>query len=155
MKLRRVVALVVVSMVVIAFSQVLWAQERNWPESYDQYLANVKKTVTVINMSEFRKVFDKKGDAVILDVREPDEYKTGHLPGAIGIPRGVVEVRIWKAVAGYPDKTDLNKKIYVYCATGGRAVLTTKSLKDIGFTNVTAVDMRIADWIKAGYPLER
>jgi rhodanese-related sulfurtransferase len=155
MKCKKMVALVAAGIMVFAFSIPSIAQERDWPEVVDQYVANAKKSVTVVKTEDFRKMLDKLGDAVVLDVREPDEFKSGHLPGAINIPRGLVEFRIWKAVAGYPAKTDTGKKIYIYCRTGGRCVLAAKSLMDLGFTNVFAVDIKIVDWIKAGYPIER
>jgi rhodanese-related sulfurtransferase len=43
----------------------------------------------------------------------------------------------------------------VYCGTSWRSALAAKSLKDLGFTNVRAVDMRMADWLAAGYPVEK
>ena len=56
---------------------------------------------------------------------------------------------------GYPDKTDMNKRLTLYCKTGGRASLATKTLTDLGFTNVVVADMKIEDWGKAGYPLAK
>lgn len=155
MKCKRVSALFAAVIFLFAFSIASFAQERSWPEAVDQYIAKVKPSVTIIDMEAFKKVVDNKGDAVILDVREPDEFKSGYVPGAINLPRGVAEFKIWKLIAGYPAKMETNKKIYIYCALGGRSVLTAKALKDIGFTDVTAVNMKIADWIKAGYPVER
>jgi rhodanese-related sulfurtransferase len=87
-------------------------------------------------------------------VRESNEYSEGHVNGAINIPRGVVEFKIWKVV-GYPEHTDTAKTIYLYCKTGGRAALATQSLQELGFTNLTAVKMQMADWEKAGYPTEK
>jgi rhodanese-related sulfurtransferase len=139
----------------VAFAEEAKAPARAWPESIDQSVAEVKKSINTITMEEFKVVVDKKGDVVIIDVREPEEYKTGYVPGAINIPRGLAEFVIWKKVAGYPDKTDTGKKIYVYCKLGGRGFFTAKALKDAGFTNVTAVAMKVEDWVKAGYPLER
>jgi len=65
----------------------------------------------------------------------------------------LVEFTIWKNV-GFPDNTDTGKKIYIYCRTGGRAALATKSLQDLGFINVVHVNMKTAEWEKAGYPTE-
>jgi rhodanese-related sulfurtransferase len=62
------------------------------------------------------------------------------------------------AASDWPDsidqyaKVDLNRKIYVQCASGSRATLAAKQLKDIGFTNVTAVVMDLAAWQKKGHP---
>ena len=89
--------------------------------------------------------------ALLLDVRDENEFKTGHVPGAINVSRGRLEFRIWKPL-GYPNKVDMNRKIYVQCATGGRATLAARQLKDIGFTNVTAVVMELVDWQTKGHP---
>jgi rhodanese-related sulfurtransferase len=47
--------------------------------------------------------------AVLLDVREDHEFKGGHVPGAVHIPRGLLEFRIWK-LFGYPEQVDMNRK---------------------------------------------
>jgi rhodanese-related sulfurtransferase len=88
--------------------------------------------------------FKCKAYDLIVDVREPGEYEDGYVPGAINIPRGLLEFLIWKKV-GFPDNTDTGKKIYIYCRTGGRAALATKSLQDLGFINVVHVNMKTAE----------
>ncbi len=103
-------------------------------------------------MAGFKTVFDAKTTALIVDVREPEEYRGRLHPRAVNVPRGLLEFNIWGEV-GFPDKTDVNKKIYVYCKTGGRCTLAAKSLQDLGFTDVTAVVMLFEDWKKAGYPV--
>ncbi len=90
--------------------------------------------------------------ALLLDVREADEFDAGHVPGAVNIPRGWLELRIWRLL-GYPGKVDMDRKIYVQCASSNRAILAAKQLKDVGFTNVTAVVMLLTDWQKRGYPI--
>jgi rhodanese-related sulfurtransferase len=67
---------------------------------------------------------------------------------------GRLEFRIWKAL-GYPNQVDTNRKIYLQCATGGRATLAAKQLQDIGFTDVTAVVMDLAEWKAKGLPFVR
>ena len=62
-------------------------------------------------------------------------------PRTVNVPRGVIELRIW-AFVGYPDKTDMTKKI-THCGSGLRCILAAKSLQDLGFSDVTAADMRI------------
>jgi rhodanese-related sulfurtransferase len=125
-----------------------------WPPIVNETVAKAKKSVKLVNMSKFKKAVDKKKYDLIIDVREPGEYAQGHVTGAINIPRGLIEFKIWSKV-GFPDNTDTGKKIYIYCKTGGRASLATKSLKDLGFTKVKAVNMKIADWIEAGHPIEK
>ena len=62
-------------------------------------------------------------------MREPAEFAAGHVPGAVNIPRGVLEFRIYKEL-GYPKKVDTSRKIYVQCQTGGRASLAAASLEE-------------------------
>jgi rhodanese-related sulfurtransferase len=125
---------------------------QSYPPSVNQLVANAKKEIRTIDMAAFKFAFDKNEAGLIVDVREPGEYAEGYVPGAVNVPRGVIELRIWSYV-GYPDKTDMGRKITLYCGSGTRCILATKSLQDLGFSNVTAVDMRIDDWAKAGYPL--
>ena len=135
----------------IAFPSLVAAQ--NYPDSVKQYVANTRKQIKTVGMPAFKAVYDAKlSSAVIVDVREPEEYAAGYVPGAVNVPRGLLEFTIWEHV-GFPDKTDMNTKMTLYCATGGRCALATKSLQDLGFTNVTSADMRFDDWVKAGYPV--
>ena len=126
------------------------AGAQNYPDSIKQTVAAAKKQVKVVNMEQFKAGYDKKDLGVIIDVRNPDEYATGHVAGAVNVSRGLLEFTIWDEV-GYPEKTDMNKKMTLYCKTGGRAALAAKALQDLGFTNVTTADMKIEEWIKAGY----
>ena len=105
-------------------------------------------------MVAFKSALDRNDLGLLVDVREPAEYADGHIPVAINVPRGVIELRIW-AYVGFPDKTDMSKKMTLYCGSGVRCILAAKSLQDLGFGDVTAVDMRIDDWAKAGHPLVR
>lgn len=125
---------------------------KDWPDSVDQYVMKVRKTIKTTDMDGYLSAVKSPNGALILDVREEDEFKPAHVPGAVNIPRGLVEFRIWKQV-GYPAKADMNRKIFVQCKTGARATLATKQLQDIGFTNVTAVIMDFEDWQKKGNPL--
>ena len=125
-----------------------------FPPSVGQLIAEAKKQVKTITMDEFRVALDRKETGLIIDVREEDEYVNGFVPGAINIPRGVIEFRIWKRV-GFPDALEMNKRLTLYCATGGRCALAAKSLQDLGFNNAVSVDMMFADWVNAGHPVTK
>jgi rhodanese-related sulfurtransferase len=101
-----------------------------------------------VPLEEFKGAVDRKEDAVFLDVRNPDEYSAAHVPGAVNLSRGLLEFNIWTTV---PDK---NKKIYVYCKTGGRAALATKQLNELGYKHAVSVREGMRDWVKAGYPIK-
>ena len=148
--LRKLFVSVALSTIVGISTPVLASE--NWPDSIDQYVLQVRKSVKTADMDGYLAAVKNPNGAVLLDVREDDEFKAGHVPGAVNIPRGLLEFRIWKHF-GHPAQVDMTRTIYVQCQTGGRATLATKQLQDIGFTNVIAVVMNFEDWKKKGNPL--
>ena len=96
-------------------------------------------------------------DAVVIDVREPSEFETGHIPGAINIPRGVLEFQVdaHPAVANVSDPALSHKErpIVVVCRTGGRAALSAVNLQRLGFANVRSIAGGVIAWGEAGLPL--
>src|SRR5436305_14986901 len=73
----------------------------------------------------------KSGEkVVVIDVRDPDEYRDGHLEAATNISRGFLEFRVGTAV------TDPATPIVLYCQTGLRSVLAAKALKELGYATV-------------------
>ena len=134
------------------FAAPVLAQGVPMPPKFQQLVAAAKSQIKSIDMATFKARLDKNEAGLVIDVREPAEYAEGHVAGAVNVPRGLIELKIWP-LAGYPEKTDMNKQMTLYCGTGARCVLATKSLQDLGFTNVTAVTMTIIDWEVAGYKL--
>ena len=126
----------------------------SYPPSVNQLIARTKSEIKTIKMDEFKSAFDRKALGLLIDVRNENEFADGFVPGAVNVPRGLIEFRIWKLV-GFPEHTKMDAKLTIYCATGGRCALATKSLQDLGFTNATSVDMMFADWVKAGYPVAK
>jgi len=126
----------------------------NYPPVVGKLVADTKKQIKTIKMDEFRAALDKKELGKIIDVRDADEYEDGFVPGAMHISRGLIEFRIWKAL-GFPNPVDMNQRLTLYCATGGRCALAAKSLQDLGFTNVVSADMKFDDWVKAGHPVAK
>lgn len=87
-------------------------------------------------------------DAVI-DVREADEYAAGHLPGAVNLPRGLLEFSLSATPA--LEKRDLN--VVLYCKTSGRAALAAHSMQSMGYLNVVSIDGGYDAWLAAGKPV--
>src|SRR5439155_5006489 len=71
--------------------------------------------------------------ALVLDVREPDEYEQGALPGAIHIPRGNLESNIEGRIA------DRTAPVVVYCAGGTRSAFAAKTMQELGYTDVASM----------------
>jgi rhodanese-related sulfurtransferase len=91
-----------------------------------------------------------------VDVREPDEFAAGHLPGARNYPRGFLEV---KADLEHPKRdawlADRNRPLVLYCGGGHRSALAAKTLQEMGFTKVVSLAEGWTGWTKRGYAVER
>lgn len=127
------------------------ALPQSFPPIVTQKIQAARVHVKTIGMEEYRKVAESPGDALIVDVREPNEFAAGHVPGAINIPRGVLEFQIWKQV-GFPANPDLGRNVILQCQSGNRASLAAQSLAELGFIHTTAVVMSLGDWQQAGHP---
>jgi rhodanese-related sulfurtransferase len=86
--------------------------------------------------------------AVLVDVRESEEYAKGHARGAVPLSRGVLELRIEGLV---PDPAT---PILCYCGGGSRSALAADSLQKMGYTNVASVAGGFKAWREAGLPSE-
>jgi adenylyltransferase/sulfurtransferase len=90
----------------------------------------------------------KSGDPVaVIDVRDPDEYRDGHIEAATNISRGFLEFRIGGTVA------DQKTPVVLYCQTGLRSVLAAKQLKELGYENVINLQGGYAKWAQSGLPV--
>ncbi|HVH51753.1 MAG TPA: molybdopterin-synthase adenylyltransferase MoeB [Gaiellaceae bacterium] len=87
-------------------------------------------------------------EALLVDVRELDEWTEGRIPGAIHIPRGFLESRIEQAA---PDKA---QRIVLYCAAGNRSAFAAKTLDELGYENVASLAGGYTDWKRNGLPTE-
>ena len=94
---------------------------------------------------------------VLIDVREPAEFDTGHIAGAVNIPRGVIEFQVdaHPAVANVSDPALSHKDqpLVVYCRTGGRSALAALNLSRMGFSDVRSIAGGVTDWVATGLPL--
>lgn len=83
------------------------------------------------------------GDTVFLDVREPNEWNLGHVPGAIHIPRGYLEDKVESLI-------DRGRDVIVYCAAGARSALAADTLRQMGYERVASLRDGIRGWVDAG-----
>ncbi|MBV1774300.1 sulfurtransferase [Burkholderiaceae bacterium DAT-1] len=89
--------------------------------------------------------------ALLLDVREPDEYRTARVKGAVNVPRGMLEFRIADVLEGKPSDAPL----CVYCKTGGRAALAAQTLQVMGYTQIISIAGGIDGLANSPLPIER
>jgi rhodanese-related sulfurtransferase len=90
-----------------------------------------------------------------VDVREPDEFAAGHIPGARLYPRGFLEVR---ADLKHPKRDewlrDRTRPLVLYCGGGHRSILAADTLQQMGFERVVSLTEGWAGWSRRGYPVE-
>lgn len=88
-------------------------------------------------------------DALMLDVREPDEFGAGHVPNAKNVPLGQIDKRI-----GEIEKFK-GKPVVVTCRTGSRSHAATSALKKAGFAEVVVLSGGFSAWQQANLPVEK
>lgn len=87
------------------------------------------------------------GDTIFLDVREPNEWNLGRVPGAIFIPRGQLEGKVEAAI-------DREKPVVIYCAGGNRSALAADTMQLMGYRNVSSMIDGFKGWVDAGGEIE-
>jgi len=85
-------------------------------------------------------------EIVLVDVREKHEWNEGHIPDAVHVPRGFLELQIEEAV---PDKS---KTVVLYCAGGVRSLIAGTTLQQMGYRNVISMSGGFGQWRGSGYP---
>jgi len=94
------------------------------------------------------------GDAVVVDLREADELGNGRIPGAVHVPRGMLEFRADPTSTYHQAPLDPSKRVILHCASGGRSALAAQTLRSMGYGNVAHLDGGITAWKDAGKPVE-
>jgi molybdopterin/thiamine biosynthesis adenylyltransferase/rhodanese-related sulfurtransferase len=112
-----------------------------------EVLRNIKSRIDEVDPADVR---EQVGNgAVIVDVREPEEWGAGHIPGAIHVPKSYLESRIEGAV---PDR---EKHVVLYCASGNRSAWAARTLiEDLGYEHVESMTGGFTLWKDRGYEVE-
>jgi len=116
--------------------------------TYTDLLAEIRRTVPTVTLEEIKRRIEAKEPMVLVDVREKEENRAGYIPGSISVPRGFLEMQIEAKV---PDKS---ARVVLYCAGGTRSALATKTLMDLGYTNVESANPGFVRWKDMKYPME-
>ncbi len=107
----------------------------------------IKEQVPEIDPTDARE--QAADGAVLVDVRETEEFEAGHIPGAKHVPRGYLETRIENAV---PDRS---QHVILYCASGNRSAFAARTLlEDLGYDNVESLRGGVTLWKDRGYEVE-
>ena len=114
-------------------------------KGYRDLVAEAKKNITEISPTDAA-VKAKNGNAVIVDVREKDEFEENHIPDAMHMSRGMLELEIEDK---FPDR---NTEIICHCGGGGRSALAAETLQKMGYKNVRSLAGGLKAWKAAGLP---
>jgi len=114
-----------------------------------EMLAEARQVVPEEGPAEVAKRLETGDKLVLIDVRDPDEYRDGHLEAASNISRGFLEFRVGTAVS------DPSTPIVLYCQTGLRSMLAAKALRELGYSNVINLQGGYQKWVQSGLPTVR
>ncbi len=121
-----------------------------------EMVEEARKVVPEVTAAETHDARERGEVDLIVDVREPNEWEAGHIPGAIHAPRGLLE---WLADESYPNHNPAlagarDRRVVVHCAAGARSLLAAETLKKMGYTDVASMAGGFNDWKAAGLPVE-
>jgi rhodanese-related sulfurtransferase len=115
-------------------------------------------SVEAVSARDLREGLDRGEVDLVIDVREPNEWEGGHVPGAINVPRGMLELRADpESPATDPALSgDKDARVVVYClkGPGARSLLAAQTLGSMGYSNVAAMRGGFEEWRAEGLPAE-
>lgn len=116
-------------------------------EAIAEFLDDIPRDYyTIMDIPELKRKADQD-NALLIDVRQPGEYASGHIPQAINIPLRTLPENL--------DKIPQNRPVILYCTTGYRTGIGVMTLRLLGYTNISAFPPSIQGWKAAGEPLEK
>ncbi len=115
--------------------------------TFKDIMEEARRAVPEVTVEQVKQRIAGNGrDVYLIDVREREEYREGHLPGAISVPRGFLEMKIEETV---PDR---DAEIIAYCQGGTRSLIAAKILKEMGYKKVVSMAGGFSAWKGAGNP---
>jgi molybdopterin/thiamine biosynthesis adenylyltransferase/rhodanese-related sulfurtransferase len=123
-------------------------------EASREIMRKARQQVPEWTPSQVKQALDQQSgfndqEIVLVDVREKHEWNEGHIPGAVHVPRGFLELQIEEAV---PDKS---KTVVLYCAGGVRSLMAGNTLQQMGYQNAISMSGGFGQWKNSGLPFEQ
>ena len=117
------------------------------PNRFQKLVADAKTRITDISATDAAREVEQ--GAMLIDVREAEDWQEGHAPGAIHVSRGTIELEIEEKAPA------LDTPIICHCGGGSRSALVAESLQKMGYTNVRSMAGGFKAWKQAGLPVEK
>src|SRR5688572_24150231 len=115
------------------------------PTRFQQLVQDAKIRITEVSATDAAR--EVEGGAILIDVRELDDWREGHVPAAVHMPRGTIELDIEEKAPA------LDTPIICHCGGGSRSALVAESLQKMGYTNVKSLAGGFKAWKAAGLPV--
>jgi rhodanese-related sulfurtransferase len=127
------------------------------PMGLMDFVKAAKSRVKEVTPDGLEQLRAERDDLLVVDVRESSEHEQGHLPGALLVPRGILEAAADPAYPKHvPELSGARQRpIALYCATGGRSAMAAAVLEMMGFDEVYSLDGGYAGWEQAGKTVTR
>ncbi|MBW3622073.1 MAG: sulfurtransferase [Armatimonadetes bacterium] len=118
------------------------------PRSFREVVNEAKQQIREVTPDEMERLRQTGAPVLVVDVRDEEDYREGHLPGAVSIPRGALEMNI------DDHTTDEERPIVCYCGGGSRSALSALSLQQMGYRNVMSLSGGFRGWKESDRPVE-
>jgi rhodanese-related sulfurtransferase len=129
------------------------------PLGLKDMVAQALETVEGISARSVREGLDSGEVDLVIDVREPNEWNAGHIPGAMNVPRGMLELRADPESPAADPALSANRdaRVIVYClkAPGARSLLAAQTLATMGYSNVAAMRGGFEEWRAEDLPADQ
>jgi rhodanese-related sulfurtransferase len=106
-----------------------------------------RKNIQEMSVAEAAEFIQTNPQVPVIDVRETEEYDNGHLPNALHLSKGLIELQIEQVAP------DTDAEILLYCGGGFRSALAADNLRKMGYTKVISMDGGFRGWMQAGLPI--
>jgi molybdopterin/thiamine biosynthesis adenylyltransferase/rhodanese-related sulfurtransferase len=113
-------------------------------KTFAQLMEEARREIAEVSVEDARRRIAGERGIVLLDVREKEEFRDGHLEGAVSLPRGFLEIRVEETVR------EKEAPIIAYCAGGTRSLIAARTLKEMGYSNVVSMTGGFTAWKNAG-----
>jgi rhodanese-related sulfurtransferase len=117
------------------------------PKSGRDLINEAKSRIREVSPRDVQEMRRRGDEVVYLDVREPNEWNLGRIPGALFLPRGTLETRIEQMVPR-------DRKVVIYCAGGNRSALAADTMQQMGYTDVASMSGGWREWVGSGGDVE-
>jgi rhodanese-related sulfurtransferase len=113
----------------------------------EDLIAEAKEQIEEVSPEDVKSMIAGGEKVVYLDVREPNEWNLGRIPGAVHLPRGNLETKIEALI-------DRQQRVVVYCARGNRSALAALTMQQMGYEKVSSMARGFGGWVDVNGEVE-